>query len=342
MNMNVPDEAEEANTSSVDDVLLARQREVNTVKSEDNGRKLSVTVNEVLLVVERARGGANSSGESLDVLRRSTEKRGSGIKDSVRSGGHRLAIKGHAVKTDHPVVLHDERDPLKITLELGAVVVAELKSTVLAVSLAEVEGEEVLLSETLSEHVLERGGDVIDRDGLESHAEDTVELAHGEGGAEAGDISDFGEDLVLDLLTVHGKDIVGEVALNGARTVHDLELSAIGDERRGRVVVVSGVGAAVGAVNGRDPEVSRASVEDDAELLSRATDRDLTEVLSVEVVVDGDVTEVLAVVGLVVEEVDNSIDFTNRDSQSVCSESQSKQTSGSFDHLRMGERQRSM
>lgn len=145
------------------------------------------------------------------------------------------------VKDDTSVVhlssLLAESDGIEINLPVGlapqwdlghlAGVVALVNSTeggnglLARVGIAEVEGEDGLVKETLVEHVVEGGNDFVNGDGVVTETHDAVEPAKGKG--KTGLRGRLGEVLVLDLEVPNLEDIVGDEAAKLTGAVADLE-----------------------------------------------------------------------------------------------------------------------
>lgn len=147
----------------------------------------------------------------------------------------------------------------------------------------EPECEHGLVDEFLTDQVVPERRDVIDRDGVEGEAKNTIE--RGNDKRDAGLLGHLGELLSLDLETADIDVILGDETGNGTRTVLNGELGTVGAVRRGlgRVVLVVNIAAEHGprALGGRDPEVAGAGVEENLEGLRRIADRDRTVVLGV-------------------------------------------------------------
>lgn len=123
---------------------------------------------------------------------------------SVKNGTGRLELgslvaKGDGIKVNLPVCLAAERD-----LGHGTSVVILVDSTedglrlgALVVGVAEVEGKDWLVKETLLNRRVERRRDLVNTDGVVTKTEDTVEAAKGKG--KAGLRGGLTEELVLDL-----------------------------------------------------------------------------------------------------------------------------------------------
>lgn len=79
---------------------------------------------------------------------------------------------------------------------------------------AETEREHRLVEKTLSEHVVKGRDDVVDRDGVIAHTEDTVELAESKG--ESWLLSGLGKVLLLDGQVTDGDGVLGDEAFERA------------------------------------------------------------------------------------------------------------------------------
>ena len=135
---------------------------------------------------------------------------------------------------------------------------------------------------------LNEGGETINGDGVEGKTNDTVHL----GDEESGTLD------LLDLTEAHGGVsgitdvgvVTGDVTLDGARAVGDVEILTIGLVGGGGVWVVLRVGLASDgvAVAGVNPEVGGTGVWDNSELLPVRAELDFDEVLGVHVVLHVD------------------------------------------------------
>jgi len=144
---------------------------------------------------------------------------------------------------------------------------------------------------------LDEGWELVNGDLVVSETDDTVHLGDEEGLSV--NLLDLTEaHLGLDI-SVDSSDIAGDETIDGARAVGDVEGLTVFLVSIGLAGVVLGVGHAGDgvALAGVDPEVGGASVWNDGELLVVGTDRDVNEVLSVHVVLDGNVLTGGRVVG---------------------------------------------
>ncbi len=69
----------------------------------------------------------------------------------------------------------------------------------------------------LADHVVEHGGNVINRNGLESHSQNSVELGNQEG--DSGLVNGFGKNLVLNSQTSNGDIILAQKSSQGTTSV---------------------------------------------------------------------------------------------------------------------------
>jgi len=156
------------------------------------------------------------------------------------------------------------------------------------------ESEGGLGDQVLSNHVVENGDNIVDRDGLESKTKDTIELSKHEG--ESRLVSGLSENLVSHLESRDGDGILGEETAHLSRTILNLEVSSIGNVGRALVRVVLVVEVAwdhnKAALGTGDPQVAGSSVKHNQEILSWGSDGDGSVVLGIIHVADGDISGV--------------------------------------------------
>ena len=137
---------------------------------------------------------------------------------------------------------------------------------------------------------------MVDRNSVISKTKDTIESTKGKGKTWLrGSLT---EQLVLDFQVTHLDGVLGNVTLDGSRSVSDGKVGAVllvG--RRAAVVILLVEVASNGATVGRrDPEIGATGVHNDLELLWWVTNSNGGEVLSVQEVVDWDWVALLSVV----------------------------------------------
>ena len=152
------------------------------------------------------------------------------------------------------------------------------RSFVSTSGVAQVEGKHGLVNQALVDQAVEGWDDLVDRDGIVSETQDTVEPAEGE--SKTGLLSSLSEELVLDLEITNGYGILGDEPAQAARAVLDRKGGAVlgeGGRRRGLVLGVQETSDGV-ALGRRNPEVGAAGIEDDLERLRGRSDGDLGEI----------------------------------------------------------------
>lgn len=141
-----------------------------------------------------------------------------------------LLTESDGVEVDLPVSLAPQRNLGKLAGVMALIDTTKGSNRLLAlVGVAEVEGKDGLVQQALVEHVVERGHDLVDRDGVVAEAHNAIETTKGKG--KAGLRGSFGEVLVLDLEVANLEDIVGDEATKLTRSVPNLE--------RGTVLLIS-------------------------------------------------------------------------------------------------------
>lgn len=219
-----------------------------------------------LLVEELSEGG----GEGVEG--------GSGVKYDAGVVEIGLGVaEGDGVEVDLPVGLAAEGNVGQLASVVGLIDTTE-DGLGLALIVGEVEGEDLLIKETLLDHAVEGGDDLVDRDGVEAETQDTVEAAEGKG--ESGLLNGLAEELILDHQVADGDLVLGDVAADAAGAVLDGEFGAVllvagGLARVVLAVEVAGDGA---AGLGWNPEVGASGVKDNLECLWGVADGDLGEV----------------------------------------------------------------
>jgi len=152
------------------------------------------------------------------------------------------------------------------------------------------EREDGLGYEALADQIVPDGSNVVNRDGVITESEDSVEFGDNKG--ESGFSGGFSEVLVLDLKASDGDGVLADEASQRSSSVLDRERSSVGHIGRRGFAVVFLVELASkisdGASLGRNPQVRGSSVEDNVEILGRSSNGDGSVVLSVVIVLEGD------------------------------------------------------
>lgn len=190
-----------------------------------------------------------------------------------------LLAEGDRIEVDLPVGLAPEGKLDHLASVVALIDATEGSLGLLAlVGVAEVEGENRLVQETLLEHVVEGRDYSLDTDSVVAKTHDTIEPAEGKGKTRLG--GGLSEVLVLDLEVADLEDILRDEAAERTGSIADLELGAVllvGRRRRRVVLGVKVAGNRVAALRW-DPEVGASRVENDLEGLGRSSERDLREV----------------------------------------------------------------
>lgn len=271
-------EGGDAAARDLKDVVGGGKAVLGTSKVEgDVGQSsLLLAVNAVLAT--EALLGANLLVEHLGVGSGEDVEGSAGVEDgtSVLQLGS-VVTDRDGQKVNLPVSLAAERDVLDLALVVGLVDTTE-DDLALTLGVGQVEGEDGLVDELLLNHTVEGRHDVLNGNGVIAQTQNTVEAAEQEGQARLA--GSLGEILVLDLKVADGDDIVGDETLQAARAVVDLEAGAVLLVGRGLLGVVRRVQEAgnAAALDGGNPEVGAAGVQDNVEGLGRGTDSDLREV----------------------------------------------------------------
>mmetsp|Transcript_73106 Transcript_73106/g.107278 ORF Transcript_73106/g.107278 Transcript_73106/m.107278 type:complete len:250 (+) Transcript_73106:1513-2262(+) len=150
----------------------------------------------------------------------------------------------------------------------------------------EVECEHWFVYQTLCNHVLEGGYDVIDRDGRKCKAHDSVEFSCDE--CDSRFVSHLSKSLVLDGHTTEGEHVFTQEAVARTTAILDGEMSAIcGVARRfrRRVLVVQDARDLELALRGGNPQIGGTRVRNDLEGLRGRAELDIDVVLRVHEVV---------------------------------------------------------
>lgn len=147
-----------------------------------------------------------------------------------------LLAETDLLKLDLPVSLPPDGDILELTAVGGIVDTTKDGLTSVGLARPETEGEDRLVKQVLSEHVVEWRDDVVDRDSIVGETQDTVKLAKGE--SESGLLGRLGKVLVLDRKITDGDGVLRDEALERSRAVSDGKVGSVGfvGGRLGRVV----------------------------------------------------------------------------------------------------------
>jgi len=220
----------------------------------------------------------------------------SGISNSSATSGSAEAERGgsdgNVVNRELPVGLAGEFDESWGSSVFGRISSAQLQLTsVSAVGVSvEPEREHLLGNQVLSDDVVPGGNDIINRDGLEGHTQNSVELSGDE--RDTWETSGLSENLVGDGESTELEGVLAEETSHRSTSVGDVELLSIGHVcgGAGRVVLVVDVACdhCDGALGGRNPQVGGSSVEDNHEGLGRSTKRNGSIVLGIHVVANRD------------------------------------------------------
>lgn len=216
--------------------------------------------------------------QELSNSRRQSNQRSTGIQDDtgvVKLSNTVAKCKG--VKVDLPVGLAAERDlgELSSVVALVNTTKGSLRGITVLAGITQIKGKYGLVKSLLVQQVVERGHNLVHRDGVETETEDTIEFAKGESQTRLA--GGLGKVLVLDFEVTDGDNIVRDKALQAARAVLDGELTAVLLEgRRGRRVVLAVQITSDRAAGRRgNPQVRATSVQDDLEALRGCADGNL-------------------------------------------------------------------
>ena len=235
------EESRDTRSLNLEDVVVGTDGEVVAGQGEGEvGQTVTlVALNGVLTVVRLL--STNLFVQELGDSGRKGNEGCSGVKDDtsvVHLSG--LLAEGDGIKVDLPVGLAPQWDLGELARVVALIDTTESGNGLLTlVGVAEVEGEDGLVQQTLIEHVVEGRNDLVDGDGVVAKTHDTVEAAKGKG--KAGLRGSLGKVLVLDLQVANLEDIVGNEAAELTRAVADLERGAVLLVGRGSRRVVLGV-----------------------------------------------------------------------------------------------------
>jgi len=289
-------ESRDACTTFVHDVFLRSENEGFAVKDE-----LEVGKSAVVRAVEpRALGTADDAAklavDHVDLVSRASDHRGTRVDDSLAAllTADVVVHEVDSVHLDLPVVPEGKRNVREFTLEESLIITTEGELTAHHARgvTSKPEGEHLPVNKTLLHELVPHRSSVTDRDSIKGKTKDTVELAESE--SHAGLLLDFSKVNTLNSKISKTDDIIADVTADVAAAVHDLKLGAIGlvsAALRGIVTAVELAGE-LSALAGRNPEVARASIEDNLELLRRSTDGDGAIELSLGVITQGNIVVV--------------------------------------------------
>lgn len=274
---------EGGDTASLDlkDVVVWTNSEVLATKLEGDiwERVALLAVNGVLSVVSLL--GAHLGVKKLSKSGWKGDEGSSGIENDTSVLELSSGIsEGDGVEVNLPIGLAAEWEIGHLALVMVVVDASKdsLRVVALGVSVAEVEGENLLVEESLVDHVVERWHNLVDGDGVVSETKDTIEAAEGE--SQSWLLSGLGEVLSLDLEIADGELVVGDEPLHAARSVVDLKrrsVRLVGVRLRGVILAVQ-VASDGAALLRWDPKVRAAGVENDLEALWWVAESDLGEV----------------------------------------------------------------
>lgn len=194
-----------------------------------------------------------------------------------------VIAKGNRVKVNLPVRLPAKRDLDQITSEVISVDTTEGGHRVITfgVGISKIEGKNRLIKQFLVQHVVERGNDLVDRDGVISQSQNAIESAESKG--KTGLTGRFRKILILDFQIANLKNILRDKATQATGSIADGELGAVllvGTRGRGVILAVQ-VACDGSTLRRRHPEVGAAGVEHDLEALRGGTQGDFGEVCEV-------------------------------------------------------------
>jgi len=234
-------------------------------------------------------GDIDLAEEGVDGRGRTDNERRSGVNDSRAS--QKVATNGgvadiDAANLDLPVTFLGNRDIGKVTLVTVAVNISE-HDFGLGVSRGgvEVNAKDLVLNQIFLNHLVKNRNNTVSSNVGVTKTKDTVQRLALE---ESGKGSSFSEDLVLDVQVSDGAHILREVSFHATSSVLDGDGLPVLGVGGGTVVVILVHGRAtfVTASLGRNPEVGRTSIKNNAELLRRGSQSDGTDVLSILVVLE--------------------------------------------------------
>jgi len=186
-----------------------------------------LTLNSILSVI--ALLGTYLLVQELSKSRWKSDKRSSCVKynTGVLKLGSVIA-ESNGIKINFPVRLASQWD----TGNLASIVVlvdtteSSLRLVTLAiVGIAEVESKHWLIQQTLLDHIVKWRRDLVNRDGIESEAQDAIESTKGK--SQTWLLGSFGEDLVLDLEISDGHHILRHKTAETAGAIADLERCSV-------------------------------------------------------------------------------------------------------------------
>lgn len=221
-------EAADAGALDLEDVVIGGNGEVVTGQGEGEvGQAVTLVTLDGVLASE-ALLGTNLLVQELGHGGGQSNERGAGVEDDtgVLELGSVVA-EGDGIKVDLPVSLAAEGnvDHLAGVVALVDATESGLGLVTLLVGVAQVEGEDGLVQETLVQRVVEGRDHLVDGDGVEAQTQDTVEAAKGEGQTRL--LGRLGKVLVLDLQVADRQSILRHETAQAARAVLNGELGAV-------------------------------------------------------------------------------------------------------------------
>lgn len=203
----------------LENVLLGSQGVVLAVNSHSDCGE-GVTVGAVLV------DGTNLGVDLVDQVLVTYKEGGSAVNDSFAAADSESGtVDLDIIEADFPVSFADELVVSEVRLGEGGVNSAEDQLAAGSAVLGEVEGEAVVVNETLLIHLLEDGGYTISSDAGEGESQDSVELGSDEGGTAEG--SHLAEGDFGDLDSTEVDAVLAEESLDAARSVLDLDGGAV-------------------------------------------------------------------------------------------------------------------
>lgn len=267
-----------AASAHLEDVIVSAEGEVVTGEGEgDIWEVIALLAVDAVLAVE-ALLGADLLVEELSEGGGEGVEGSTGVEYDTSVVEIRLDVaKGDGVEVDLPVGLAAEGNVGQLARVVGLVDATE-NGLGLRLVVGEVEGEDLLVEKALLNHVVEGGGDLVHRDGIEAKTQDAVEATEGEG--KSGLLDGLAEELVLDHQVADGDLVLGDESTDAAGAILDSELGAVllVAGRLARVVLAVEVAGDGAARLGWNPEVGASGIKDDLEVLWWVADGDLGEV----------------------------------------------------------------
>ena len=201
-------EAADTRALNLKDVVICSYAEIISAKRKCHiGERVSLIALDGVLAVESLLG-AHLFVQQLGEGGGQSDQRSAGIENDtgvVKIGC--VFAKGDRVQVDFPVRLASERDLGQLARIVGAVDTAEGRLGLgTVVGVAEIEGEDGLIDQILINHVVKRGRDMIDRDGIVTETQDAIETAKGKGQTRLAGC--FSEQLVLDLKISNAESVL--------------------------------------------------------------------------------------------------------------------------------------